>query len=105
MMVEGRWPERNACIAVTISAALCPMSRPAGVSTAREAGWQPEQEEAPGGASAAVAGAHASHNNELIARASFHGVESLFCRSSPRKRASSLPQALDPRFLGGERKI
>src|SRR5579871_4740821 len=55
MMVEGRSPERNACIAMTISAALCPIRRPAGVSTVRESGWQPEQDEAPGGASAAAA--------------------------------------------------
>src|ERR1700730_8572051 len=54
--VAGRWPERNACTAATMSAGLPPISRLTGVSTDRDAGWQPEQDEAPGGASAANTG-------------------------------------------------
>src|SRR5260370_19966489 len=53
--VPGRWPERNACTAATVSAGLPPISRLTGVSIDRDAGWQPEQDDAPGGASAAMA--------------------------------------------------
>jgi hypothetical protein len=55
MMVPDRWPVRNACMAVTISAGARPTNRATGVSTERDAGWQPEHEDAPGGASAAIA--------------------------------------------------
>jgi hypothetical protein len=53
--VAGRCPERNACIAVTISTAERPARRGTGVCTAAFAAWHPEQELAPGGASAAAA--------------------------------------------------
>ncbi len=50
MTVAARCPLRNSCIAVTMSAGLRPASRVNGVSTARLAGWQPEQAAAPAGA-------------------------------------------------------
>src|SRR5262249_60472788 len=50
--VDGRWPERKACIASTVSAALRPCSGGTDVSTPLRAGWQPEQELAPGGGTA-----------------------------------------------------
>ena len=53
--VAGRCPARKACIAATISAAGRPTRRGTGVCTAALAAWQPEQELAPGGASAAAA--------------------------------------------------
>src|SRR5258708_7864978 len=53
--VEGRLPDLKSCIAVTSCAASRPASRGTVVSTERAAGWQPEQELAPGGASAADA--------------------------------------------------
>src|SRR3989442_2293743 len=56
MTVAGRWPARNACICATSSAALRPASRGTAVSTPALAGWQPEHEVAPGGASADAAG-------------------------------------------------
>ena len=58
--VDGSCPDLNACIAVTMSAGLRPMSRGTVVSTDRAVAWQPEQASAPGGASegpAAEAGA------------------------------------------------
>jgi len=42
---------------------LLPISRPTGVSTDRVTGWQPEQDEAPGGASAAIAPPNGSHSS------------------------------------------
>ena len=53
--VAGRWPARNAFIAAVISVAGRPAKRGAGVSTEAVAAWQPEQELAPDGASAAEA--------------------------------------------------
>src|SRR5438132_12331019 len=53
--VVGRCPARKACIAVTISTAGRPARRGTGVCTAALAAWHPEQELAPGGASAAAA--------------------------------------------------
>ena len=53
--VEGRSPERKACIAAMISSGLRPTIRGTGVATAALAGWQPEQEAAPGGGPAAIA--------------------------------------------------
>src|SRR5262249_33120818 len=53
--VDGTWPDFNAAIAATMSAGLRPMSRGTVVCAVRAAGWQPEQERAPGGASAGPA--------------------------------------------------
>src|SRR5262249_57815590 len=53
--VAGRWPARNAFIAAVISVAGRPPRRGTGVATDALAAWQPEQELAPGGASAATA--------------------------------------------------
>src|SRR6266481_1129805 len=55
MTVEGRSSERKASIAATISSGSRPRIRGTGVFTVALAGWQPEQELAPGGASAAAA--------------------------------------------------
>src|SRR5271169_6039500 len=55
MTVAGRAPLRNACTAVMIAAASCPTSRGTGVTTLGFAGWQPEHDSAPAGASAAHA--------------------------------------------------
>src|SRR5262249_23283042 len=52
---DGTLPRFNACIAATMSAGLRPMSRGTVVCAVRAAGWQPEQERAPGGASAGSA--------------------------------------------------
>src|SRR5437899_12413298 len=52
--VEGVRPDLNASIAAAMSAGLRPVSRGTVVST-RLAGWQPEQDVAPGGASASPA--------------------------------------------------
>src|SRR5262249_743105 len=55
--VEGSCPDLKPCMAATRSAGSRPASRGTDVSTNRLAGWQPEQEDAPGGgASAAEAG-------------------------------------------------
>src|SRR5437588_6602077 len=53
--VDGSCPDLNACIAAVISAGLRPMSRGTAEFTVRAAGWQPEHDKAPGGASAALA--------------------------------------------------
>src|SRR5262245_54252831 len=53
--VDGTCPDLNACMAVTMSAGLRPMSRGTVVSTDRAVAWQPEQASAPGGASAGPA--------------------------------------------------
>src|SRR6266478_6120139 len=53
--VAGVCPDLNACIAATMSAGLRPTSRDTVVCAVRAAGWQPEQERAPGGASAGPA--------------------------------------------------
>src|SRR5712692_3611578 len=54
MTVDGFCPERNACMAATISAGLRPASRGTLVSTLALVGWQPVQEVAPDGGAAAV---------------------------------------------------
>src|SRR5262249_1352232 len=54
--VAGRCPLRKACMAATIVPTSCPASRGTGVSTFTPAGWHPEHDTAPGGASAACAG-------------------------------------------------
>src|SRR6516165_8600709 len=54
--VAGRAPLRNACMAATIAAGSLPESRGTGVSMPACAGWQPEHDMAPAGASAADAG-------------------------------------------------
>src|SRR5262249_34780615 len=53
--VDGTCPDLKPCIAVTMSAGLRPISRGTVVSTKRAVGWQPEQDAAPGGASAGPA--------------------------------------------------
>src|SRR5262249_15029449 len=53
--VDGTWPDLNACMAATMSAGLRPVSRGTVVCAVRAAGWQPEQDSAPGGASAGPA--------------------------------------------------
>src|ERR1700736_5953585 len=53
--VDGRSPERNACIAATISAGSRPRSGGTFVSPEALGGWQPEHDVAPGGGSAVVA--------------------------------------------------
>src|SRR5882672_891969 len=53
--VAGRLPVRNSVIAVVICAASRPLRRGTGVATPAVAGWQPLQDDAPGGASAAGA--------------------------------------------------
>src|SRR3954453_13339530 len=53
--VAGRLPVRNSVIAVVICAASRPTRRGTGVATPAVAGWQPLQDDAPGGASAAEA--------------------------------------------------
>ena len=53
LAVEGRWPERNAAIALTSWAASRPTSRGTAVSALRVAGWHPEQAAAPGGGASA----------------------------------------------------
>ena len=53
--VTGRCPVRKACIAVTICVSGTPVSGDTGVFPDAAAGWQPEQELAPGGASAVIA--------------------------------------------------
>ena len=65
MTVAGLWPLRNACTAATISAGLRPSeARDRRVDT-RTAGWQPEHDDAPAGASAAAAcAAGKRHCNE-----------------------------------------
>src|SRR5437763_16371674 len=55
MMVPGRWPDLNAIIWLVRSAAGRPASGGTGVSTRGFAAWQPEQEAAPAGISAADA--------------------------------------------------
>ena len=55
MTVEGRSPLRKACITATISAGWRPRIRGTGVSTLALAAWQPVQEDAPAGGSAAAA--------------------------------------------------
>src|SRR5262245_10500038 len=50
--VAGRLPVRNSVMAVVIWAASRPLRRGTGVATPDVAGWQPVQDEAPGGASA-----------------------------------------------------
>ena len=53
--VDGRSPERKACIAATISAGSRPRSGGTFASADALGGWQPEHEIAPGGGSAAAA--------------------------------------------------
>src|SRR4051812_39956482 len=55
MMVPGRWPDLKSAIWLTISAAGRPASGGTGVPAFGLAAWQPEQDAAPGGASAAHA--------------------------------------------------
>src|SRR3954468_22304642 len=55
IMVAGRLPVRNSVIAVVICAASRPLRRGTEVATPAVAGWQPLQDDAPGGASAADA--------------------------------------------------
>src|SRR6266516_1961018 len=50
--VDGRCPDLNACMAATMSAGLRPVSGGTVASAVRAGAWQPEQESAPGGASA-----------------------------------------------------
>jgi hypothetical protein len=52
--VDGRSPERKACIAATISAGSRPRSGGTFASADALGGWQPEHEIAPGGGSAAA---------------------------------------------------
>src|SRR3954451_18821544 len=66
---EGSCPDLNASIAVTMSAGVRPLSRGTAVSAALVAGWQPEQERAPGGASAGPAAAAQSINAKTRAAA------------------------------------
>jgi hypothetical protein len=63
MTVEGRWPERKACIVATISAGSRPRIDGTGVITSVLVAWQPEQEEPPGGSSAAAAALAAASTN------------------------------------------
>src|SRR5882672_5859039 len=53
--VAGRLPVRNSVMAVVICPASRPLRRGTGVATPAVAGWQPLQDDAPGGASAAKA--------------------------------------------------
>ena len=53
--VDERSPERNSCIAATISAGSRPRIGGTVVSTEVLGGWQPEHENVPGGGSAAAA--------------------------------------------------
>src|SRR5437660_1888005 len=56
MTVEGRAPERNACIAATISTGLRPArDGMAAIANLRSTGWQPEQALAPDGGSVEAA--------------------------------------------------
>src|SRR5262245_4195227 len=65
--VAGSCPDLNACIAVTMSAGLRPTNRGTVLSTPRPDGWQPEQDMAPGGASAAAAALAAPSNTKAKA--------------------------------------
>src|SRR6476646_4574251 len=75
--VEGSCPDLNASIAVTMSAGLRPLSRGTVVSAARVAAWQPEQERAPGGASAGPAAAAQSINAKTSVAATTMRVASM----------------------------
>jgi hypothetical protein len=50
--VEGTCPDLKACMAAMMSAGVRPTSLGTAASAVRADGWQPEQESAPGGASA-----------------------------------------------------
>ena len=63
MTVEARSPLRKACIAAVISAGWRPRIRGIGVATSALGGWQPEQEEAPAGGSAAVTASEKTSGN------------------------------------------
>src|SRR5690349_8989272 len=68
--VAGVVPARKPCIAVTMAPGSRPMRRGTSVLTALEVAWQPEQERAPGGASASpaeVAGATRSEHKMAAA--------------------------------------
>jgi hypothetical protein len=88
MTVAGRWPERNACTAVTISAGLRPVSRSTGVSTDRDPGWQPEQDEAPGGASAAIAPPNGSQSSATQTAVRFEIMPARLAKSWNRRGAA-----------------
>src|SRR3954463_9925347 len=75
--VEGSCPDLNASIAVTMSAGLRPLSLGTVVSAARVAAGQPEQERAPGGASAGPAAAAQSINAKTRAAATTMRVASM----------------------------
>src|SRR5262245_45035971 len=53
--VDGRCPDLNACMAATMSAGLRPVSGATAASAVCAGAWHPEQESAPGGASAGLA--------------------------------------------------
>ena len=63
MTVEARAPLRKACIAAMISAGWRPRIRGIGVTTSALAAWQPEQEDAPAGGSAATAASEKTSGN------------------------------------------
>src|SRR5262245_27594405 len=88
--VDGSCPDLNACIAVTMSAGLRPISRGTVVSTDFDAEWQPEQDVAPGGASegpAADAGVITASSKAATAkkRALFMSEP---CHQAPQQRLS-----------------
>ncbi len=55
MMVAARCPLRNSCSAATVLAGSRPIRRGGVESSVALGEWQPEQDSAPGGASAAIA--------------------------------------------------
>src|SRR6516162_3954351 len=71
--VDAVCPDLNACIAAVMSAGLRPMSLGTLVST-RPDGWQPEQDVAPGGASASPAAEAEPANAKIKAAANTAGM-------------------------------
>lgn len=67
MTVAGRVPERNSCMALTMSARSRPARRGTGVVTPGEAAWQPEHAAAPAGGSAEAATAAAIEAHPIAA--------------------------------------
>src|SRR5262245_54216431 len=68
--VDGTCPALNACMTATMSAGLRPISRGTAASAVCVDAWQPEQERAPGGASAKPAaqpcGGNARHKAAAV---------------------------------------
>ncbi len=106
MMVAARCPLRNSCSAATVLAGSRPIRRGGVESSVALGEWQPEQDSAPGGASAAIAArgqdAGAGQNARGEGEGDLHGRHVPECERRPAAAARAHHTMVRPWFLSGK---